>query len=61
MFTRKHYEKIADILKEHRESNFVSHDLLADKFAELFAEDNPRFDRTRFIEAVRFGSKTKDL
>lgn len=64
MFTRQHYKAIAEIVKRNTDlgecrvtlpkvsrtyrntRRFISSDL-----ADYFAEDNPRFDREKFLEA----------
>ena len=46
MTSRKHYIAAAALLLEHRASPE-----LARAFADLFAQDNARFDRARFLEA----------
>lgn len=57
--TRKDYIEVAKILNSYavaaQESNLVSSFVIksiADDFADLFANDNPNFDRTRFENAV---------
>ena len=56
--TRKDYIKFAAMLKELRSSMPVMRqpdeivDYLADEIAYIFAEDNPHFDRQRFLEAA---------
>lgn len=52
--TRKDYVEVAKILGLY--SDEMSEDLLrhlTDEFADLFQEDNPRFDSVRFREAVK--------
>ena len=55
MMTRKDYVATADILETLVAT--VEGDALnavfdaADEFAQMFANDNPRFDRTRFVNA----------
>lgn len=58
MFTRRHYKAIAEImawnkrLADQDETDsawIVSH--TADDLADCFTEDNPRFDRERFLKA----------
>lgn len=45
--TKKHYEAIADIM------NRYSHhpDWIPEKLADYFTQDNPKFDRMRFLQA----------
>jgi hypothetical protein len=63
MFTRQHYEAIAEMVyDQHQEANqffdesmrgiaigIVRH--MATSLADYFAKDNPRFDREKFLEA----------
>lgn len=57
--TKKHYEAIADVLRncveaEKNMCNGVCTDKLAyiaEHLAEYFASDNPRFNRERFLKA----------
>ena len=61
--TRKDYVAIADVLragmsttKEKTPAQVLSdHHILAcaERIADVFQRDNPRFDRKRFMEAVR--------
>lgn len=53
MMTRKDYVETAQILSEHypNQPKLVSE--IAERFAEYFAKDNPRFDKTRFDNAIR--------
>ena len=46
MFTKRHYEAIAKILKEEK-----TKDELVLAFADLFTEDNPLFDKWKFAVA----------
>lgn len=50
--TKKHYEAIASAIK-------TSHNLetATKKLADYFSTDNPKFDRTRFLQAC--GIETK--
>jgi hypothetical protein len=55
MFSRRHYEAIAAILKETGEPNFCftafdMWDAIKDRLADLFAADNERFSRKTFEE-----------
>jgi hypothetical protein len=57
--TKKHYEAFAKILgkrlaeKEHAPiGEYEVVEVLALDFAKYFAEQNPRFDEDRFMEAV---------
>lgn len=52
MMTRKDYIATANILKEFSvEMLSDAHRDLVDAFADLMQADNPRFDRTRFLDA----------
>ena len=56
-YEKRHYEDIATILFEgyqHTDgpAQEVILELLTNDFADLFADDNPRFDRKRFKKAV---------
>jgi hypothetical protein len=59
MMTRKDYVATAEILNNHFNNYPVEisdfKELVLD-FADMFAEDNPRFNETKFIDAV-FGKK----
>ena len=53
--TKKEYIKFAKLLKwfaEDNDSGQVSLDTVVSLTADIFQEDNPRFDRTRFFNAV---------
>jgi len=51
--TRKDYVETANILNSVAdEMDFIALANVAEKFAEMFANDNPRFDHQRFIDAV---------
>lgn len=47
--TRKHYIKIAELLKGHNPENPLSY--LTYELMEFFKEDNPNFDRMKFYKA----------
>lgn len=47
-FTRQHYIAIANILK-----NANDKDEIVEALADLFASDNPRFQRDKFIRAAQ--------
>lgn len=55
MMTRKDYVATADILEvlvtTATDESFPDIQDAVDAFAEMFAKDNPRFDRKRFVEA----------
>ena len=61
MFTKQHYERIAQAFAEiagKYESTVVNaavdnvRTYLANEMADMFAEDNPRFDKKRFLTAA---------
>lgn len=45
--TRKHFTRTAKILKEHKASKDM-----VEAFAEWFAEENPMFNKQKFMEAA---------
>jgi hypothetical protein len=49
-FARRHYEAVAEILKENTQA---VQEKLVDSFVALFESDTDRFDRERFEKAVR--------
>lgn len=54
VFQRRHYELIAETISNSRDLNVagITAKMAAVRaLAETFAEDNPHFDRDRFIEA----------
>lgn len=53
MMTRKDYVATAEILNGYKDTiDFLVLADLAEDFAEMFAEDNERFNHQRFIDAV---------
>ena len=52
MMTKKHYIEVAKIIKDHTsyDDNLIPADIACD-LAIVFAQDNPRFDRIKFLEA----------
>ena len=51
--TRKDYVATAEILNAYKDSvDFLILADIAEDFAEMFAEDNERFNHQRFIDAV---------
>ena len=53
MMTRKDYVETANILNSKvDEIDFLILAELAEQFAEMFSNDNERFDHQRFIDAV---------
>lgn len=54
MMTRKDYVSTAEILWAIRHAVTPEiHSHLVNEFAEMFANDNPRFDRSRFEQASK--------
>ena len=55
MMTRKDYVKIAKAISESTSNSgrdeFVSRPYVIEKLCTIFIEDNPNFDRTRFLTA----------
>ena len=62
--TRKHFQQVADIIKSHEDH--AKRKELAQHHADIFATQNPRFDRAKFMkaanvqEALNPGNKTID-
>jgi hypothetical protein len=53
IFTRRHYCAIADLIAHGMEELDESgRQYVAEVLSDLFAEDNARFDRTRFLTAA---------
>jgi len=53
MMTRKDYVATAEILNGYKDTiDFLLLNEIALDFAEMFAEDNERFNEQRFIDAV---------
>jgi len=55
MMTRKHFKKIAELLSTVSWDNVTSESIimLKSRFADFLANENPRFDRQKFIEACK--------
>ena len=51
MMTRKHFERIASIIRKFP----YAKETLAKEFIQMFEEDNPNFDDERFIKACGIG------
>ncbi len=57
MFVRKHYKAMAEIVKKQvpffgkTHGSYFASKAIAEDMAAYFAEDNPRFDRTKFLLA----------
>jgi hypothetical protein len=50
-FTRRHFIRVAGIVKRMDVTDVHYRQNLAWEFASMFAEDNPRFDRQKFLAA----------
>ena len=57
--TRKHFQAVADILKDAASLNTEQRDELARDFARLFQSENPRFDGSRFQRACQPEGRTE--
>ena len=58
--TKKHYEAIAKELLFYnagRDKQVIER--IANSFADYFEQDNPRFDRSRFLEACGIDTKSQ--
>ena len=53
-YSKKHYEDIAKIIYEMADGgDYLNKNILVSKLAFMFSQDNPNFDRERFLEATR--------
>ena len=54
--TRKHYEKVAQILRQQVEQGADRGTVaeIATELVSMFQADNPRFDRGRFLSAIGY-------
>ena len=56
-YQKRHYEDVAEILKAHLDStrkdgyHHKTMDSIVREFSLMFEDDNPLFDRERFLEA----------
>lgn len=60
MMTRKDYVATADILKNwffNYPVDTLDFKTLVFEFADMFADDNPNFNETKFVEACGLGEK----
>lgn len=68
MFTQRHYIKVAATIKATADRIHDENDIergaqlrgvrrTAAHFAEMFADDNPRFDQRRFLTACGYGAQ----
>lgn len=53
MMTRKDYVVTAEILNEYLDGSSDVVQAIANEFANYFEEDNERFNRKRFMDAVK--------
>jgi hypothetical protein len=58
VFQHRHYALIAKVLADN--SSVANRDVMIDKLAALFANDNPAFDRQRFRDAAHGEPNGKD-
>lgn len=49
--TKKDYELIARVIQENEGDDLRSHNYLVGSLAYAFEQDNPRFDRNKFLQA----------
>tara|TARA_R100001143_G_scaffold30498_1_gene29750 strand:- start:2251 stop:2421 length:171 start_codon:yes stop_codon:yes gene_type:complete len=56
MLSRKHYKAVAEILSHYPEGDISPLEVMVIQFADMFAQDNPRFDRGLFYEACGVGA-----
>ena len=59
MMTRKHFKAIAKILSSVQWDSVTQESLilLNARFADMLENENPRFDRGKFLEACKEGSR----
>jgi len=55
--TTQHYELMAKIIREQPISRFIDQDNLVETICAIFKEDNPLFDRKKFLNAIKIGSE----
>jgi hypothetical protein len=65
-FTRRHYQQIADAISGTPTGGDIrerqrDRELVVDALAALFTEDNPRFDRARFVSACEVGGRVHGM
>jgi hypothetical protein len=73
MFSKRHYEAIAKVIKEHNESfpdvienhsytqDSCSCELMILDLVWMLERDNPNFDRVRFIDACGLGIDAPEI
>jgi len=54
--TRKHFQQVADLIKTH--DNSAKRKELASHHAEIFKQQNPRFDHAKFMKACNVNEET---
>lgn len=52
LFAKRHYEAIARVLAASRTRANIAHGTIAGELARMLADDNPRFNRHRFLTAA---------
>lgn len=52
MFQKRHYEFLADVLRTSSTRANSAHGEIVVEIANALARDNPRFNRTKFLEAA---------
>ena len=52
MFTKRHYEAIAELVGYQLLDCPTDHNPIIDDWCRMFKEDNPRFKRDTFVKAV---------
>lgn len=59
-FNRRHYEAIAKVIRE-TDTDYACILTVANDLADMFKEDNPNFDRKRFLKAadIEIGSSNE--
>lgn len=57
MLSKKHYNKIAEIIRKAREGGLFTDEFYADEFVyalcDFLKDNNPRFDTEQFAKATR--------
>jgi len=53
MFTREHYEKIAEIISDTRNDNSIDATFFIERLSVYFKSDNPNFSLERFATACK--------
>ena len=62
MFQRRHYTKVAELLKRQRMHYSLGYrrasNYMIMAFVTMFENDNPNFDRSRFLKACAWADKS---